>query len=166
MTNSLSGGAPDADGGAATGRVVDPRYPDPPQHPTTLADAERVNPIELAQRVGDVFRWLGPEAFATEVAPLDPRRLARRDLELEKLATVRALHAHLGAITASRIHQAVISGATAEQITAATGLSVAAAAEIWAPWAAGQRRLEADLPHLPQHAAQYDHVARVLDATG
>lgn len=141
--------------------VPDP-YPDPPEHPVTFADAQRVHPLDLARRFGDVLRWLGPQPLATDVPPVDPRRVERLPLELEKLATVRALHDHLDRITAHRIHQAVISGATAEQVAAAAGLSHADVAAIWAAWADGQRQLERDLPHLPQRTAQFEHVAQVL----
>ncbi|MEV4212549.1 hypothetical protein [Micromonospora sp. NPDC049662] len=139
-------------------------YPDPPQHPVTFADAQRVNPLDLARRVGDVLRWLGDTSLATDVPPGDPRRVERLELELEHLASIRALHHDLGRSTANRIHVAVISGATAEQVTLATGLSLAEVTAIWTAWSDGQRQLERDLPHLPQHTAAYDYVAAVLAA--
>ena len=138
-------------------------WPDPPDHPLTYADAQKVSPLKLAGRVGDVLRWLGPAALPTTLAPADPQRLQRRDLELEHLASIRALHDHLAAITANQIHAALISGATAEQVTLATGLALGEVIAIWTTWAAGQRTLEQDLPHLPQHAAAYDFAQRVLE---
>ncbi|WP_018219121.1 hypothetical protein [Salinispora vitiensis] len=140
-------------------------YPDPPQHPTTFADAQKVSPLDLARRVGDVLRWLGDTiSLPTDVPPGDPRRVQRLGLELEHLATVRALHHYLGRSTAHRVHAAVISGATAEQVTLATGLSLTEVTAIWTTWSDGQRKLERDLPHLPQHTAAYDYVADVLAA--
>ncbi|SNT65861.1 hypothetical protein SAMN05421812_1287 [Asanoa hainanensis] len=137
-------------------------YPDPPARPVTYADAQRVHPLHLARRVGDVVRWLGDTDLALDVPPGEPRRVARLPLELEHLASVRALHDHLGRITANRIHNAVISGATAEQVTLATGLSSDEVTAIWTTWSDGQRQLERDLPDLPQHTRAYDYVAKVL----
>ena len=125
-------------------------WPAPPEHPLTYAAAQHV------------LRWLGPAALPTTLAPADPQRLQRRDLELEHLASIRALHDHLAAITANQIHAALISGATAEQVTRATGLALGEVIAIWTTWAADQRTLERDLPHLPQHAAAYDFAERVL----
>ena len=127
----------------------------------TYASAKEANAYALARKWADQNDW--PARLPREVA--ERAGLAVRELshELDELATMAALRYWLDAWTPAQIHHALMAGATVDQVAAAIGTDRDDVTRRWHTWSDGQRRLERDLPNLTSHAAEYDHIAALLD---
>lgn len=135
--------------------------PTPPERVITFAEAEKIGAYELARRWGDRFRL--PVSIAPEKAAGLGVDVRTADDELDELATMSALRSWLDRWTPTQIHTALRTGATVDQVAAATGKTTVGVAECWREWDAGQRRLWHTYPDMDR-TAEHDQVAEILGA--
>ncbi|WP_163511396.1 hypothetical protein [Fodinicola acaciae] len=119
--------------------------------PLNLDAVDGMSPFKLAQLWGDRTAW--------ELAGY--RSVAE---ELEELAVMSTLVSWLVRWSPITMHRALLAGATVEQVAAAAGDTVAAVAERWQRWAAGQRHLNQTNQKFGMPPAEYDKVAELLAA--
>lgn len=128
----------------------------PPERVTTCAAAEKISPYEMARR------WGGHLRLPPSIAPEKAAGPNVRTVE-DELATISALRHWLERWTATRLHAALRTGATVEQVAAASGKTTTAVAECWRQWDAGQRHLWRTYPDMDR-TAKHDQVAAILAA--
>lgn len=128
---------------------------------TTFAAAEKINPYELARRWADRLRL--PTRVAPEKAEAVGLAVRTAEDELDELATMSALRTWLDRWTANQIHAALRSGATVEQVAAASGKTTAEVVACWRKYDAGQRDLWQSMPNIAR-TAEHDQVAAILAA--
>jgi hypothetical protein len=126
----------------------------------TFEEAELLGAYPLARLWSDTMRL--PVDIPAETARKAGVAVRTVEHDLDEVAVMAALASWLRRWLPISMHRALLRGASIEEVAAASGVEFREATRMWREWSDGQRHLQREMPHLPDHTAEHDRVDELI----